>query len=564
MTTEPKRKLGEMLVDAGLARASHISYALVVQEATRQRIGEVLSSLGLVAESDVYAMLGRQHGVPVVQLVPGMLDLEGVERLGAGRCLSLGLAPVRINGKFAVVGPELLDERRREALAAAYPRLPPYALTSRSQFEDVLAEHVAFRKATLDDVLRREIQALADDASQARSPDECINAILHLAATSQSTDVHFQPMPSGIGVALRLDGILRQRLHLPAELYRMISALKFKAGMDMGEQRLPQDGRFSVELFGKGYDVRVSTVATPYGEDVVLRLLPKRRTAFNLASLGFFPEDRQLLETAFREPAGVVILAGPTGAGKSTTMVAGLCSLDLTSLKVLTVENPIEHVVPMARQTQVNTEAGYTFEKAMRQFLRHDPDVILVGEIRDTATARTAMTAALTGHLVLTTVHATTAAGVLARLRTFDIDPLTMAETLVSIVSQRLVRVPCSRCKGEKSAVKELPGDSAKELADTSPGCVECSGTGYKGRTVIYEILDFDAPLKALVLSGASPEELVAAARQGRFEDMLEVGRKKVAQGQTTQDELRRVLGRISEQGANNGEGAWPRSPTSA
>ncbi|WP_045222613.1 GspE/PulE family protein [Desulfonatronum thioautotrophicum] len=547
MSTEPRRKLGEMLVEAGLARPSHIAYALVVQEATRQRIGEVLSSLGLVAESDVYTVLGRQHGLPVVQLVRDMLDLDGVERLGKGRCLSLGLAPVRINGKSAVVGPELLDERRREALASAYQRVPPYALTPRSVFEDILAGHVAFKKASLEETLRREIQALAEDASQTRAPDECINAILHLAATSQATDIHFQPMPSGIGVALRVDGILRQRLHLPAELARMINALKFKAGMDMGEQRLPQDGRFSVELFGKGYDVRVSTVATPYGEDVVLRLLPKRRTALTLTSLGFFPEDRNRLETAFREPAGVVILAGPTGAGKSTTMVAGLSSLDLTALKVLTVENPIEHVVPMARQTQVNTEAGYTFETAMRQFLRHDPDVILVGEIRDTATARTAMTAALTGHLVLTTVHATTAAGVLARLRTFDIDPLTMAETLVSIVSQRLVRVPCPRC-GAKRPQNQQPAPDVIEAGNEGAlECADCSGTGYKGRTVIYEILDFDAGLKALVLSGASPEELVTAARQRGFQDMLEVGRKKAALGQTTQEELRRVLGRTAD-----------------
>jgi len=535
------QKLGEMLVQAELARASHIAYALVVQEATGQRLGEVLTDLGLVAESDIYATLGRQQGLPVITLSTQMLDLEALDRLGPSRCLSLGLAPIRVNNKSAVAGPELPDERRQEALAAAYQRPPPYALTPRSVFEDVLAVHMAFRKAPLEEVLRREISALVHDTSQTRGPDDCINAILHLGATSQATDVHFQPMPGGISVALRTDGILRQRLHLPTQLSRIINALKFKAGMDMGEQRLPQDGRFSVEIFGKGYDVRVSTVATAYGEDVVLRLLPKRRTSFSLSTLGFLPQDRHRLEAAFREPAGVVILAGPTGAGKSTTMVAGLRCLDLTSLKVLTVENPIEHVVPMARQTQVNIEAGYTFEKAMRQFLRHDPDVILVGEIRDKPTAQTVMTAALTGHLVLTTVHATTAAGVVARLRGFDVDLLTMAETLVSIVSQRLVRVPCPACANRADQDGE------------PPGCAQCSGTGYKGRTVIYELLDFDSHLKSLVLRGAEPAELIASARRRGYQDMLDVGRIKVAQGQTTNSELRRVLGRIADEPAATG-----------
>ncbi len=530
------QKLGEMLVEGKLARASHIAYALEVQKATGQRIGEVLSGLGLVAEQDIYAMLGKQQGLPVITLTRDMLDLEAMDRIGASRCLSLGLAPIRVNDKTAVAVPELPDERRRQTLAAAYKKPPPFALTPRSVFEDVLTVHLAFRKASVEDVLHREIQALAEDTAQTRSPEECINAILHLAATSQATDVHFQPMPGGIGVALRMDGILRQRLHLPPQLARLINALKFKAGMDMGEQRLPQDGRFSVEIFGKAYDVRVSTVATPYGEDIVLRLLPKRRSSFTLSSLGFLPEDQKRLETAFREPAGVVILAGPTGTGKSTTMVAGLCSLDLTSLKVLTVENPIEHVVPLARQTQVNTEAGYTFEKAMRQFLRHDPDVILVGEIRDKPTALTAMTAALTGHLVLTTVHATTAVGVIARLRALEVDLLTMAETLVCIVSQRLVRVPCPACKPDATGAEP-------------PGCPACAGTGYKGRTVIYELLDFDAEIKALVLGGAGTAELIASARQRGYQDMLDVGRIKVSMGQTTNAELRRVLGRVVEAG---------------
>lgn len=530
------QKLGEMLVAAGLARHSHIAYALEVQKATGQRIGEALSSLGLVAEQDVYAMLGRQQGLPVITLTRDMLDLEVLDRIGASRCLSLGLAPIRVNNKTAVAAPELPDERRTQTLAAAYKQPPPYALTPRSVFEDVLTVHLAFRKTPVEDVLNREIQALAEDTAQTRSPEECINAILHLAATSQATDVHCQPMPGGIGVALRTDGILRQRLHLPPQLSRLINALKFKAGMDMGEQRLPQDGRFSVEIFGKAYDVRVSTVATPYGEDIVLRLLPKRRSSFTLSSLGFLPEDQKRLETAFREPAGVVILAGPTGTGKSTTMVAGLCSLDLTSLKALTVENPIEHVVPLARQTQVNTEAGYTFEKAMRQFLRHDPDVILVGEVRDKPTALTAMTAALTGHLVLTTVHATTAAGVIARLRALEVDLLTMAETLVCIVSQRLVRMPCPACKPD-------------EAGGEPPGCPACEGTGYKGRTVIYELLDFDAELKALVLGGAGTAELIASARQRGYRAMLDVGRIKVSMGQTTSAELRRVLGRVAEVG---------------
>jgi general secretion pathway protein E/type IV pilus assembly protein PilB len=368
-----------------------------------------------------------------------------------------------------------------------------------------------------------------------------------MAIKMRATDIHINPMPQGIGILFRIDGVLRDIVFLPKNLSRIITSIKLQADMDISEQRLPQDGRWRVNLLDRPYDIRVSSVVTPDGENIVMRLLSQEQASFSLESLGFLPEDVQLVEQAFDEPHGIVLLTGPTGSGKSTTLVAGLNTLDLLDKNVLTVENPIEYIVPLARQTQVNESAGYDFSNAMRYFLRHDPDVILVGEMRDEPTAKTALTAATTGHMVLSTLHSNTALGAIPRLLGMGMDSLTLSETLVCVLSQRLVRTICPYCiKSRKPNQKEL--DYLNQEIDRiyfGQGCDSCLHTGYLGRTMIYEVLLINAELRKLLERGAPLYEIENKVYEQGFRNLFDVGVQKLKKGLTTVEELQRVIGRF-------------------
>ena len=386
---------------------------------------------------------------------------------------------------------------------------------------------------------------LQSDSGKTVSPDKFINYLLLLALKRRATDIHIRPMAQGIGVAFRVDGVLNNEFFLPRELVRIITAIKLTASMDISEQRLPQDGRWTASLLEQSYDIRASSVVTPYGENLVLRLLSQDKRAFSLDNLGFLPQDLRTLHQTFQEPHGLVLLTGPTGSGKTTTLVAGLISLDLLGKNVLTIENPIEYQVPLARQTEVNQLAGYDFSNAMRFFLRHDPDVIFIGEMRDEQTAQTAVTASTTGHLVLSTLHTNSAFGAIPRLRNLGLDTLTLAESLLCIVSQRLVRTICPHCRIEYEAASEeldYLGLQSVRLSKGA-GCAACNYTGYLGRTLIYEVLSLDNQLREMLERDARVSDMQEAAVAKGFTSIFDTGVRKVCEHSTTVEELRRVLG---------------------
>jgi len=393
--------------------------------------------------------------------------------------------------------------------------------------------------------MERESEIMAADTTLTVSPDNFVTLLLLLAVKRRASDIHIRPMDQGISVAFRVDGVLVSEIHLRPQLRRVITAIKLQAGMNISEQRLPQDGRWSVTLLERKYDVRASSIVTPFGENLVLRLLPQERASLSLDMLGFLQEDVDRMDKIFDEPFGIILLTGPTGSGKTTTLVAGLTSLDLLGKNVLTVENPIEYLVPLARQTQVNLAAGYDFAEAMPSFLRHDPDVILIGEIRDEKTAKTALNAASTGHLVLSTLHTNTAIGALPRLRGLGLDNLALADSINALVSQRLLRTVCPHCREEYA-----PSQEEKDYLNIDPktlvrgtGCDFCNNTGYFGRTLIYEIIVFTKDFRLALGKNASAAELLEIARKERFRDMFEIAAHKVSQHLTTALEVRRVLG---------------------
>jgi general secretion pathway protein E/type IV pilus assembly protein PilB len=503
--------------------------------------------VGLVSEYDLVSAVAEQLELDYVELTKIQPDNQVLRRFNRNLCLSLRIFPFKEkDGRLLTATSELPGPQLEQAVMRASGMRPEFTLAEESRVISAVYNYFFFLENPVEQLLQKEIDTLAMDNTMTVSPDNFIHYLLLLAVKKRTTDIHIRPMTKGIGVAFRIDGVLANEVFLPQQLSRVITAIKLQAGMDISEQRLPQDGRWTANLLERRYDIRASSVITPFGENIVMRLLSQEKASFSLAGLGFLKEDLAAIHRAFEEPFGIVLLTGPTGSGKSTTLVAGLISLDLLGKNVLTIENPIEYVVPLARQTEVNLAAGYDFSNAMRYFLRHDPDVILIGEMRDEQTARTALTAATTGHLVLSTLHSNTALGAIPRLRGMGMDNLTMAESLVCVVSQRLVRTICPACIEEYTPSQEEQEYLGVQVDKLYRGgkCEVCNRTGYQGRTLVYETLVFDKDLRDMLERDARIADIGKAAQDKGFRSMFAVGVHKTVQGKTTVEELHRVLGR--------------------
>lgn len=544
--TQPPIRLGDLLKEKGLLSDRHIQYALQEQNVTGQKLGQVLTGIGIVSEFDLIHALSSQLRLDHVDLDKEPPDMALLRRFNRGTCLNLRLFPLRqVDDAVLMATSGLPDAAMEQACLRFTGKKPRFLLAEETKIVSSIYNYFFFLENPVEDILEREARTLANDTTLTTSPDRFVEYLLLLAIKERASDIHIRPMEHGINVAFRVDGVLKSVRFYPPTLKRVLSTIKLGAGMDISEQRLPQDGRWSVTLLHRKFDIRASSLVTPYGENLVLRLLPQERGTFSLRALGFLPEDLDRLALAFQEPFGIILLTGPTGSGKSTTLVAGLSSLDLLGKNVLTVENPIEYIVPLARQTQVNEAAGYDFANAMRYFLRHDPDIILIGEMRDELTAKTAITAATTGHLVLSTLHSNTALGAIPRLLGLGLDHLSMAESLVAVVSQRLARTLCAQCT-EPYSPSEMELAYLGVQTDTlyqGKGCPACGQTGFHGRTLLYEILLITPELRQLLEENASLHALENLAISQGFTTMFHVGVKKALAGQTNVRELQRVLG---------------------
>ncbi len=374
-----------------------------------------------------------------------------------------------------------------------------------------------------------------------------INAVLSEAVKEGASDIHIETFEKRMVVRYRIDGVLREVVEPRRELAPMlISRIKVMAKLDIAEKRIPQDGRISVKIAGREIDVRVSTMPSNAAERVVLRLLEKQTGNFDLSSLGMPRLRDQQFSRLLNRPHGIILVTGPTGSGKTTTLYAGLSSINSSTQNILTVEDPIEYNLEGIGQTQVNKKADMTFSRGLRAILRQDPDVVMVGEIRDLETAEIAIQASLTGHLVLSTLHTNSAAGSITRLRDMGVEPFLMATSLIGVLSQRLVRVLCDSCKEEQVPSvleREFLGDLLeKEDKIFSPvGCSKCNNLGYKGRTGIYELLVVDEKIRQLIHSEAAEEEVVKAMRLNSMQSIRSDGRSRILDGKTTVDEILRV-----------------------
>ena len=540
-------RIGDLLRDKGYIGDEHIRYALQVQRVTKEKLGQVLTRTGLVSEYDLVYTVAQQLDLEYVQLDSITPDYQLLKRFNRNTCLSQRVFPIaqEDNAVVACIS-DIPDPKLEQMIVRATGLRPRFVMAEESRVISAIYNYFYFLDNPVEKLMQREVGIIAADTSRTVSPDTLINYILLLAVKQRATDVHLRPMARGIAVGFRVDGVLSNVAFLPPQLSRLATSIKLQAGMDIAEQRLPQDGRWTANLLERRYDIRASSIVTPFGENIVLRLLSQERASFSFPALGFLEDDLAQLTRIFDEPFGILLLTGPTGSGKSTTLVAGLTSLDLLGKNVITIENPIEYVVPLARQTQVNEGAGYDFSNAMRHFLRHDPDVILIGEMRDEETATTALTAATTGHLVLSTLHSNTAIGSIPRLQGLGMDTQMLSESLIGVVSQRLVRIICPHCKkAYKPSDDELKYLGVQlETIYKGEGCEACGHKGYIGRTLVYEVLVVDRDVRQAMEKDIELTQLEDMVKRKGFRSMFDVGVIKVQRGMTTVEELKRVLGK--------------------
>lgn len=401
------------------------------------------------------------------------------------------------------------------------------------------------------DSLDRALEGMPAAADLLASEDDApvirlINSLIAEAVKNSASDVHLEPFESRLSVRLRVDGVLNEVANLAARMTPyIVSRIKVMARLDIAEKRIPQDGRLSLKLGAREFDVRVSTLPARHGERVVLRLLDASQAHLSLEDLGMRPDSHQKLRSLLAEPNGIVLVTGPTGSGKTTTLYAGLGLLNDQSRNIMTVEDPVEYALDGVSQTQVNPKVGMTFASGLRAILRQDPDVVMVGEIRDMETAEMAIQASLTGHLVLSTVHTNSAVAAITRLRDMGVEPFLLASTVKGILAQRLVRKLCNSCKIPTENVDELKDrfdvrEDEKATFFSPVGCRECGGKGYSGRIGIYELALIDFDLRRMIQEGVSEQDMEVAAFGGR-NTLASNGRELVLEGITTLEEVLRV-----------------------
>ena len=550
--------LGEILLREGLVGAADLDRALVLQGKIGGRLGGVLMRIGALSEDNLLQVLSRQLGLPVVGPELPMPD-EDVLRV-AGSAAPAGLDWLvdqqallwpSGDGGLSCAARDPLLPALREAIRHAFPGVRVQYCLCRAQDMDRMLDALA-RSASHSGSEPGDVQHLREMAEEAPVV-ELVSNLLAQAVEQRASDIHLEPEERQFSVRFRIDGVLHARLQLPRERFDAVaSRLKLISGMDIAERRLPQDGRMSTRVGGQEMDIRVSALPGVHGESIVMRLLPKERKELGLDRLGFEADHLQMMKEWTAQANGIVLVTGPTGSGKSTTLYAALAAANDGLKKIITVEDPVEFQLPAITQIQAHPDIGLTFASALRSILRQDPDVIMIGEIRDLETAEIAVQAALTGHLVLSTLHTNDAVSAFTRLVDMGVEPFLVATPIRAVQAQRLVRRLCECARpsqvpealhreAEAFARAVLPGQLAQW--HEAVGCPKCLGTGYKGRLGIYEMIPVSEQMQHLIVSGASVNEMKALARSEGHRFLRDDGLLKAWRGQTTVEEVLRLTG---------------------
>jgi type II secretion system protein E len=546
--------IAEILLDKGLLTTQQNDEAQALQKAEGLRLDRALIQLGMLSEQQLLEVMSEHLHLPMINLDDVQFEPELLRALPARVVYRKRLVPVkRFNGTLQVATSDAFDLYSFDEIKLMTGLNIQPVLAPKDQIEKVIKTHYGLGGDTLDEMVGADDEESSSaitegsedllEMAQEASVIKLVNEIIVEAVNERASDIHIEPFEHHMAIRYRIDGVL-QEAPVPQQMHRfaaaIISRIKILANMNIAERRVPQDGRIKFQVGGRQIDVRVSVIPMLYGEGVVMRLLDKSNVLFTLQELGMDEVMFEQFKGLIDRPHGIILVTGPTGAGKTTTLYAALNAIVGPGIKVLTVEDPVEYHLAGVNQIPVNHQVGMTFERGLRAILRHDPDVVMIGEIRDLETARAATQAALTGHLVLSTLHTNDSASAPMRLIDMGVEPFLVSSTLIGAMAQRLVRKVCPKCKEEYTPEK-LPKDYPREAGDKfyrGVGCQWCRNTGYRGRSGVYELMVMNDEIGAKVMERAPSPEVIAASRKAGTRLLREDGWLKVKRGATTIDEV--------------------------
>lgn len=560
-------RLGDLLISAGVIRPEQLNDALAIQKKTRERLGDVLINNGIITEQQLIEALQMQLGVDFVDLTAVSIPLELARFVPRSIAKKYCVVPVKLQKDelYVAMSDPLNFEAQEEIKSASHKQVVPMIATRRAVEQAIATLYGNEGTARAIEEMKREAgsnqadivpvqMSKAVDSGAAEAPTiRFVNSVIERAITERASDIHLEPQEGEMVVRMRIDGVLRRIFTVPANLQAtVIARLKIMGGMNIAERKIPQDGRAMVTAKDKEIDLRISSIPTIYGEKIVLRLLDKSSGHINRKTIGLEGEDEKKYDRLLKNSSGVILIVGPTGSGKSTTMCAMIQELCNEQTNIMTLEDPVEYNIPGANQCQINEKTGMTFAAGLRSILRQDPDVISVGEIRDGETASIAVRAAITGHLVISTLHTNDAVSTISRLVDIGVEPYMISSALRGVVSQRLVRKICPQCRKAYTPTEEekrMVGIAENEDVTfyKGEGCQECGRTGYRGRRGVFEILTLDAALRREVANNASSEELTKTALENGFVTMKDNCRRLVLEGVTTVAEAAKAINSAAE-----------------
>ena len=557
-TQRQPKQLGQILLEQGLISEEHLQRALDEHRNTPKSLGRVLIDLGYIRERDLVRALAEQVGLEFVDLTEYRIDAAATALLPEALCRRYRALPIgEEDGKLLVAMSDPANVYALDDIRTITGReVRPVVATANDVEQSIqkfsgMSEQVEALATEAADALDTEAGVTVEAAVEDAPIVKLVQAIMTQAAADRASDVHIEPTETDVRVRFRVDGVLHEVMHSPKSIQGgLISRLKVMGDLNIAEKRIPQDGRVSLRVNNRSLDLRLATLPTVHGEKIVIRILDKTNALLHLSELGFLPQAFESYERSFRKPYGAILVTGPTGSGKSTTLYATLNIVNSIDRHIVTVEDPVEYRLPGVNQIQVNPKAGLTFASALRSILRADPDIILIGEIRDRETAMIAVESALTGHLVLSSLHTNDAPSAITRLIEMQVETFLVGSAIDCVVAQRLARKLCEKCKQAYAPEqRELieAGFAESRVPDLGlffrpSGCQSCSNTGYRGRIGLYEVMPMTEEIERLTVERASSETVKRVAIEQGMYTLRDDGLHKAASGMTSIEEIARVV----------------------
>ncbi len=549
-----KRRLGDILIESGVITEDILEKALLLQKVENKKLGELLIDEKILTEEQILGVLEYQLGFPYVDLSKYYIDPKAPKIISESLAKKHNVIPIAINrGKLMVVMSDPLDVIATDDIRITTGMELELAISSKSDIKKAIdtyydsteeAEQAVEEFKSQVDIFEQDEEAEDEDISSAPMV-RLVNSIISQAIRSRASDIHIEPFEKVVRIRYRVDGELKEVMAPSKATHSAISTrIKIMGKMDISEKRIPQDGRVETVIENRPIDMRISVLPTVYGEKIVIRLLDRNALVVSKNELGFTDHNMELLEKIIKAPEGIILLTGPTGSGKTTTLYTILKELNQVSKNIITVEDPVEYRLSGINQVQVNAKAGLTFASGLRSILRQDPDIVMVGEIRDAETAQIATRAAITGHLVLSTLHTNDTTGTISRLVDMGVETYMVSSSVVGVIAQRLVKKICPKCKEAYEATDEdmyFLGLDERITLYRGRGCNSCGGTGYSGRTAIHEVFVMDRELRNLINTNRTTDEIKDVARTKGLKTLNESCRELVLDGVTTVEQLVKI-----------------------